>query len=96
MVHDRNFNLKTTNYFRVFSVVALWIAVLLFYFTEIRKPIILIVLVVILVIIRALTYRYLFINQPEKQSKIWYYNILYLCALEILPLLVVFKFLNMW
>ena len=96
ITHDRNFNLKTVNYFRVFSVALLWIAVLLFYFSGILKPVILIILVIALVIIRVLTFRYLFKNQPEKQSKIWYYNILYLCALEILPLLVVFKFLNMW
>lgn len=93
---DRNFNLKTTNYFRVYSVVLLWIAVLLFYFTTIFKPVILAVLMVLLVLIRISMYRYLFKNQPDKQSKIWYYNILYLCALEILPLLVLLKFLNVW
>ena len=94
--HDRNFNLKSTNCFRVFSVAILWIGVLLFYFTGIFKPIILVVLAVLLVLIRVFTYQYLFKNQPEKQSKIWYYNILYLCALEILPLLVLLKFLNVW
>ena len=94
--HDRNFNLKTLNFFRAYSVFVLWGAVLLFYFTEVHKPLILGVLVAVLVMIRVLTYRYIFKNQPEKQSKIWYYNILYLCALEILPLLVLFKFLNMW
>lgn len=94
--HDRNFNLKTTNYFRVFSVAILWVAVVLFYFTGIFKPVILVVLAVLLILIRIFTYQYLFKNQPEKQSKIWYYNILYLCALEILPLLVLLKFLNVW
>ncbi len=94
--HDRNLNLKTTNYFRVYSVAILWIAVLLFYFTGITKPAILVVLTIFLILIRVFTYHYLFKNQPEKQSKIWYYNILYLCALEILPLLVLFKFLNLW
>lgn len=96
ITHDRNFTMKTTNYFRVFSVAVLWIAVLLFYFSEILKPIILVVGVVFLVIIRFLTYRYLIKNQQDKQTKIWYYNILYLCALEILPLLVMLKFLKTW
>lgn len=96
ITQDRNFNMKATNYFRVFSVGILWVAVLLLYFSEILKPIILVATIVGLAIIRFLTYRYLFNNQPDKQTKIWYYNILYLCALEILPLLVLLKFLNMW
>lgn len=96
ITQDRNFNMKATNYFRVFSVGLLWLAVLLLYFSEILKPIILVATIVGLAIIRFLTYRYLFNNQPDKQTKIWYYNILYLCALEILPLLVLLKFLNMW
>lgn len=96
ITQDRNFNMKATNYFRVFSVGLLWVAVLLLYFSEILKPIILVATIVGLAIIRFLTYRYLFNNQPDKQTKIWYYNILYLCALEILPLLVLLKFLNMW
>jgi hypothetical protein len=94
---DQNFNLKTSNYYRAYSVGVLWIAVLLFYFSGIpQKMFILIITGVILVFIRVLQYAYKFQNQSEKQSKIWYYNILYLCALEILPLLVMFKFLTMW
>lgn len=96
ITQDRNFNMKATNYFRVFSVGLLWVAVLLLYFSEILKPIILVATIVGLAIIRFLTYRYLFNNQPDKQTKIWYYNILYLCALEILPLLVLLKYLNVW
>ncbi len=96
ITQDRNFTMKTTNYFRVFSVGVLWVAVLLFYFSEILKPVILALGVVLLVIIRFLSYRYLIKNQQDKQTKIWYYNILYLCALEILPLLVLLKFLKMW
>lgn len=93
---DRNFNLKANNFFRVYTVAALWIGVLLFYFSDLQKTAILVVLLLILIIVRAFNYLYIFKNQPDKQSKILYYNILYLCALEILPLLVLFKFLNMW
>jgi hypothetical protein len=94
---DQNFNLKTSNYYRAYSVGVLWISVLLFYFSGIpQKMVILVVTGIILVFIRVLQYAYKFQNQTEKQSKIWYYNILYLCALEILPLLVMFKFLTMW
>ena len=57
---------------------------------------ILMVLLLLLITIRAYNYVFIFKNQPDKQSKILYYNILYLCALEILPLLVLFKFLNLW
>lgn len=94
---DQNFNLKTSNYYRAYSVGVLWLSVLLFYFSGIpQKMVILVVTGIILVFIRILQYAYKFQNQSEKQSKIWYYNILYLCALEILPLLVMFKFLTMW
>lgn len=94
---DQNFNLKTSNFYRAYSVGILWIAVLIFYFSGIPyKMPILIGTGVILIVIRAMQYIYKFQNQNEKQSKIWYYNILYLCALEILPLLVLFKFLIMW
>lgn len=94
--HDRNFNLKTNNYFRVHSVIALWVSVLLYYFSGINQMTILMVLLLLLITIRAYNYVFIFKNQPDKQSKILYYNILYLCALEILPLLVLFKFLNLW
>lgn len=94
---DQNFNLKTSNFYHAYAVGVLWIAVLLFYFSGIPYKIpLLIGTGIILIIIRGLQYAYKFQNQNDKQSKIWYYNILYLCALEILPLLVLFKFLIMW
>ncbi len=94
---DQNFNLKTSNYYRAYSVAVLWVAVLIFYFSGIEQKFLILILTgIILIIIRGFQYAYKFQNQSEKQSKIWYYNILYLCALEILPLLVMFKFLTMW
>lgn len=93
---DKNFNLKTFNFYRAYGVLILWISVLLFYFSSLPGWSVLVFAGLSLLIIRVITYLKIFNNQTEKQTKIWYYNILYLCALEILPLLVVFKFLNTW
>lgn len=94
--YDQSFNLKAFNFFRAYSVAALWISVLLFYFTAIDKLVLLLLLVLFLFFIRAISYLRVLKNKEAEKSKIWYYNILYLCALEILPLLVLFKFLNTW
>lgn len=94
--YDRSYNSKTFNYFRVYLVTALWIGVLLFYFSSINNIILLIVLLLFMIIIRIISYMRVMKNQQDKKSKIWYYNILYLCALEILPMLVLFKLLSVW
>lgn len=96
IAYDKNFNLKIFNYYRAYSVGILWLVVLLFYFSDIKKLILLAILAALLLIIRVMTYKMIFNNQQDKQTKIWYYNILYLCALEALPLLVLLKFLNIW
>ena len=93
---DQNLNFRSASYYRVYSVIVLWITVLLYYFSGLPKPLILIVSASILLFIRVLQIVFKYRNQQEQQSKIWYYNILYLCALEILPLLVLFKFLTEW
>lgn len=94
--HDRSYNDKTFNYFRIYSVSALWVSVLLFYFSGIDQWILATILALVLILIRVIAYAVVLKNQQAKQSKIWYYNILYLCALEILPLLVLCKFVNIW
>lgn len=94
--HDRSFNAKAFNYFRVHSVALLWVGVLLFYFSSLHQLILAATLLFFLLLIRIVAYYTVMNHQEVKQSKIWYYNILYLCALEILPLLVLFKFLNIW
>jgi len=96
ITYDRIYNTKTFNYFRVYLVVALWIAILLFYFTPINRFILLGILLIFMIIIRVVSYMRVMKNQQDKKSKIWYYNILYLCALEILPMLVLFKLLSVW
>lgn len=93
---DQNLSFRSSSYYRVYSVIVLWIAVLLYYFSDWQKLSILLIAAVILLIIRGLQIVYKYRNQQDQQTKIWYYNILYLCALEILPLLVLFKFLNLW
>lgn len=94
--YDNNYNLKNFNYFRIFSVIILWLGVVAFYFTDLNKTAVLAVLVALLVLVRAAAFRKQFEEQSEKKMNIWYYNILYICTLEILPLLVIFKFLNIW
>lgn len=94
--YDHDAKLKAFNYFRVYAVVFMWITVLLFYFTDIKKAVLLIVLGILLVFIRFFSFSFFFREQEQKQRRFWYYNILYLCTLEILPVLVFFKFLNVW
>jgi len=93
---DQNLNFRSSSYYRVYSVIVLWIAVFLYYFSGWPKLVILLASLIILLIIRILQIVHKYQNQPEQQTKIWYYNILYLCTLEILPLLVLFKFLTVW
>lgn len=93
---DQNLNFRSSGYYRVYSVAALWLAVLLYYFSGWPRPVILFATLIILLLIRILQITHKYKNRQEQQTKIWYYNILYLCALEILPLLVLFKFLTVW
>lgn len=89
--YDQNLQLKTYNFFRVYSVGLLWCTVLLYYFSNVPELYLLLTAAMGLLLIRILTFVKLYQNQSKKQSKIWYYNILYLCTLEILPVLVVLK-----
>lgn len=87
---------RVSSYYRSYSVGVLWLAVMLFYFTSLPKIPILICTLLILLVLRGLQLRLRIKIQPEQNSGNWYYNILYLCALEILPLLVLYKFLSIW
>lgn len=89
-------NFRVSSYYRFYSVAVLWVAVLLFYFSEIPRLPVFLICLILLVILRVLNFTYRIKNQQEQISKNWYYNILYLCALEILPLLVLYKFLTVW
>ncbi|MDX9705447.1 MAG: DUF4271 domain-containing protein, partial [Weeksellaceae bacterium] len=92
--YDQILQLKTYNFFRVYSVGLLWVSTLLYYFSDVYKLGLLIATAIGLLLIRLLTFVKLYQNQTKKQSKLWYYNILYLCTLEILPILVVLKFIS--
>lgn len=96
VAYDASYNLKTFNIFRAYAVGVLWMGTLLFYFSNMHKPTLLIILAGLLLFIRVQTYIYLYKTQTDKQTRFWYYIILYLCTLEILPIMVVFKFLNIW
>lgn len=93
---DYNQALKVSNYYRIYAVGLLWVGVLLYYHSTISPLIILIILGIILLVFRGIQYVYNLKKQPESQRSVLYYNILYLCTLEILPVLVLFKFLTMW
>lgn len=94
--YNNTINFRVSSYYRFYSVAVLWVAVLLFYFAEIPRLPVFLACLVILIVLRVLTFTYRIKNQQEQISKNWYYNILYLCALEILPLLVLYKFLTVW
>lgn len=94
--YKNTLNFRAASFYRFYSVVVLWLAVLLFYFTELPRLIVFGACLIILVLFRVLNFTFQIKNQQEQISKNWYYNILYLCALEILPLLVLYKFLTVW
>lgn len=94
--YNNTVNFRVASYYRFYSVAVLWLAVLLFYFSDVSRLIIFLICLIILVLLRVLNFTYRIKNQQEQISKNWYYNILYLCALEILPLLVLYKFLTVW
>lgn len=94
--YNNTHNFRVASFYRFYSVGVLWLAVLLFYFTDFSRLIIFGICLLILVLFRILNFTYQIKNQQEQISKNWYYNILYLCALEILPLLVLYKFLTVW
>lgn len=96
VAHNNTFNFRVSSYYRFYSVMVLWLTVLLFYFSDLPKLPIFLVCIAVLIVIRALQFVYRTRNQQEQISTNWYYNILYLCALEILPLLVLYKFLTIW
>lgn len=96
LTHNNTFNFRVSSYYRFYSVAILWLSVLIFYFSNLPKLPIFLVCIGSLITIRALQFVYRTKNQQEQISKNWYYNILYLCALEILPLLVLYKFLTIW
>lgn len=90
---DADLKLRIFSYYRVFGVAILWTGVLLFYFTAINPYILLVIIGFMLLSVRVISYSVYFKNRPNKETKFWYYYILYLCTLEILPLLVLLKFL---
>lgn len=94
--YNNPLNLKISSYYRFYSVAILWVSVLLFYFAGLPRFPIFVACIVILIILRALQFVYRMKNQEAELRQNWYYNILYLCALEILPLLVLYKFLTIW
>ncbi len=96
IAYNNSLNQKVSTYYRFYSVAVLWVSVLLFYFTGLPRFWVFLVCIVVLLLLRAIQFVYRMKNQQEELRQNWYYNILYLCALEILPLLVLYKFLTIW
>lgn len=86
--------INTQVYFRFFAVFILLLAVLLLYYSSISNQIILVVSLASIGLMLVLEY----VFQWRKIGSGWishsYYFILYLCMLEILPILYVFKHWN--
>lgn len=91
---DNDFIMKAFNYYRTFSVLVLWIAVFLFYFSGLNQLILLIITGSTILFIRGMSFVFIFKNRQNKETKNLYYNISYLCALEILPVLVFLKYIS--
>lgn len=94
--YNNSLNLKIASFYRLYSVAILWVSVLLLYFSGLPRLPIFLSCISVLVILRAYQFIQRLKIQKEEFRQNWYYNILYLCALEILPLLVMYKILTVW
>lgn len=88
--------LRSSSYMNFRSLVILMLATLLFYYSELNKTYILGGWVVLLILFRLFDLYFRYIDQKKVNPLHWYYYILYLCALEILPTIVLIKLITNW
>lgn len=91
-----NYFMKSSSYVNARNIIVLLLSVLLFFYTDLRKEYIMLFWFILLAINRIWEIIFRYTNQKVNNKSIWYYNILYLCTLEILPILVLAKLLMIW
>ncbi|WP_288763555.1 DUF4271 domain-containing protein [uncultured Weeksella sp.] len=90
---DFRFFFNSSSYVNARNVLVLMVLSFLFFYSSIPKVYIMLSATIFLVINRLWELFYRYVSQKNNFSKIWYHNILYLCTLEILPILVLIKLL---
>ena len=85
------FFMKSSSYVNARNVLILLICAFIYFYSDLDKNIIIISWFVLLCINRVWEIFFRYSNQITTNKSIWYYNILYLCTLEILPILVLSK-----
>lgn len=86
-----SFFMKSSSYVNARNIIILIISSFLYFYSDLDKNIIIFSWFILLCINRIWEIFFRYSNQITTNKSIWYYNILYLCTLEILPILVLAK-----
>ncbi|GGE92124.1 protein of unknown function [Chishuiella changwenlii] len=89
-----SFFMKSSSFVNAKNVLLLLIICFLFFYTSITKEYLMMIGFILLFINRLIEVYYIYSKQINNNKSIWYYNILYLCTLEILPIMVLAKLLT--
>lgn len=89
-----SFFMKSSSFVNAKNVLLLLIICFLFFYTSITKEYLMTIGFILLFINRLIEVYYIYSKQINNNKSIWYYNILYLCTLEILPIMVLAKLLT--
>ncbi len=90
-----SFFMKSSSFVNAKNVLLLLIICFLFFYTKISKDYLMVIGFILLFFNRIWEVYYIYAKQISSNKSVWYYNILYLCTLEILPILVLAKLLIM-
>ena len=85
--------MKSSSFVNAKNVLLLLVICFLFFYTTLNKEYLLIVGFILLFMNRIWEIYHIYTKQISNNKSIWYYNILYLCTLEILPIMVLAKLL---
>ena len=86
--------MKSSSFVNAKNVLLLLVICFLFFYTTLNKEYLLIVGFILLFMNRIWEIYHIYTKQISNNKSIWYYNILYLCTLEILPIMVLAKLLT--
>lgn len=88
-----SFFMKSSSYVNARNILILIVSCFLYFYSDLDSNIIMISWFILLCVNRIWEIYFRYSNQISTNKSIWYYNILYLCTLEILPIMVLAKFL---
>ena len=86
--------MKSSSFVNAKNVLLLLVICFLYYYTTIDKDYLMIGGFILLFLNRIFEIYHIYAKQISGNKSIWYYNILYLCTLEILPIMVLAKLLT--